>query len=293
MLTPFAKSILSGIILLVLVSTGVWYFFLREEETSPPPPVVQEEVPLRVEETIGISVEGRDIDAYTYGSGPTKLVFVGGMHGGYEWNSVLLAYRFVDYLDATPEAVPSDLTVTIIPSINPDGIYTTIGKEGRFVSTDVPASAEAAVAGRFNASNVDLNRNFDCKWQAESTWRSEPVSAGTASFSEPETAALRDFVLSDTPAAVIFWHSQSGAVYGSECEEGILPVTTDIMNAYARAAGYGAVPKFDAYPITGDAEGWLASIGIPAITVELTTHEAIEWDKNLAGVKALFTYFQQ
>ena len=63
------------------------------------------------------------------------------------------------------------------------------------------------------------------------------------------------------------------------------------MNTYAKAAGYKAVDAFDAYEITGDAEGWLASIDIPAITVELATHTSIEWDKNFAGIKALFEFF--
>jgi len=43
--------------------------------------------------------------------------------------------------------------------------------------------------------------------------------------------------------------------------------------------------------VTGDAEGWLASIGIPAITVELSTHETIEWEKNFAGIRALLDHF--
>ena len=65
------------------------------------------------------------------------------------------------------------------------------------------------------------------------------------------------------------------------------------MKAYATAAGYPAVSSFDAYPVTGDAEGWLASINIPAITVELKTHETVEWEQNLAGVKALVSYYGQ
>jgi hypothetical protein len=65
------------------------------------------------------------------------------------------------------------------------------------------------------------------------------------------------------------------------------------MNAYASASGYPAVDSFDAYEITGDAEGWLASIGIPAVTVELSTHEAIEWERNLAGVTALFDLYKK
>jgi hypothetical protein len=240
---------------------------------------------------IGKSVQGRNIEAYTYGTGKTHLLFVGGIHGGYEWNSVLLAYTFIDYFTANPKLIPATLSVTIVPSANPDGVFKVIGKEGRFTLADVPKGTDQSV-GRFNANGVDLNRNFDCKWQPQSMWRGTTVSAGTAPFSEPEAKAIRDFVLAKKPAAGIFWHSQSNAVYASFCKDGILPQTLDIMNAYAKAAGYPAVKTFDAYPVTGDAEGWLASIGIPALTVELKTHEAIEWEKNLAGVKALFTYYK-
>ena len=64
------------------------------------------------------------------------------------------------------------------------------------------------------------------------------------------------------------------------------------MNAYSRASGYPAVKSFDAYETSGDAEGWLASIGIPTVAVELKTHETIEWEQNLAGVMALFEYYK-
>ena len=179
----------------------------------------------------------------------------------------------------------------MIPSLNPDGVYKVVGIEGRFSASDVPPETGLVGTGRFNADDVDLNRNFDCKWQPESTWRGNVVSAGTAAFSEPEAAALRDYVIKIKPSSVVFWHSQSNAVYASECKNGILPETLAVMNAYAGAAKYPAVDSFDAYPVTGDAEGWLASIGIPAITVELSTHTTIEWDRNLSGVMALIKYY--
>jgi hypothetical protein len=119
------------------------------------------------------------------------------------------------------------------------------------------------------------------------------VSAGTSAFSEPEAQALRDFIFENTPQAVVFWHSQANAVYASECENGILPETLNIMNTYSDATGYPAVDSFDSYEITGDAEGWLASINIPAITVELKKHEVIEWERNLEGIKALFEYYNK
>jgi hypothetical protein len=238
---------------------------------------------------IGTSVEGRPIEVTSYGHGDTHLLFVGGMHGGYEWNSTLLAYAFMDYIEAHPDFVPEDMTISVIPSLNPDGTFAVIGKEGRFGIGDVPADEGPAGTGRLNAHDVDLNRNFDCKWQPESTWRSQAVSAGTGPFSEPEAATLRDFIEDYAPKAVVFWHSQANTVYASECEHGVLPQTLTLMSAYATAAGYNAVSAFDAYPITGDAEGWLASIGIPAITVELGTHATIEWEKNLAGISALLS----
>jgi hypothetical protein len=63
------------------------------------------------------------------------------------------------------------------------------------------------------------------------------------------------------------------------------------MNTYSKASGYKAVASFDSYSVTGDAEGWLASLNIPAITVELKTHESLDWDQNLAGIKAILGLF--
>ena len=240
---------------------------------------------------IGQSVEGRKIESYKYGEGEREVVFVGGVHGGYEWNSVLLAYQFLDYLDQNPKIIPENISIIVVPSLNPDGVYKVVGKEGRFSKSDVSTSTKVLSSGRFNANNVDLNRNFDCKWKPKSTWQSKVVSAGEQAFSEPETFALKNLIDSNRPDAFVFWHSKAGAVYASECRDGILPETLDIMNAYSKASGYKAVKTFDAYEITGDAEGYLASIGIPAITVELTTHENIEWQQNLLGINALLLYY--
>lgn len=285
---PIIVVIFVGIGLIALLT---FLDFRNKTEPAPAVPVVVEDTGPK-KEVIGTSVEGRVIESYTYGTGDTRLVFVGGIHGGYEWNSVVLAYEVIDYLTANQSVIPKNLMVTIIPSANPDGVFKIVGKEGRFSATDVPSKGSTA-PGRFNANQVDLNRNFDCKWQSKSTWKSKVVSAGTKAFSEPEAATLRDFVIKNTPDAFVFWHSQSGAVYASRCEEGTLPETLVLMNTYAKASGYKAVETFDAYQTTGDAEAWLAKIGIPAITVELTTHETIELEKNLRGMKALFEYYRK
>ncbi len=273
-------------LVLLLVAGSLVLLWPKGEEPEPqqvPAAAVPEHT------VVGTSVEGRPIDAYTYGSGPKHILFVGGIHGGYEWNSTLLAREVMEYLAAKPNRIPKDVSITIVPSANPDGLHKVVGTTEPFAASDVVATDAQQAAGRFNANQVDLNRNFDCKWQPTATWRGVEVSAGSAPFSEPEARAVRDLVLAHKPVLVVFWHSQANAVYASECEGGILAATRAGMSAYATAAGYTAVDRFDAYPVTGDAEGWLASIGVPAITVELSSHEGIDWEKNLAGVKALLS----
>jgi predicted deacylase len=261
-------------------------------EVPPETEPATKETPTTTTSTIGTSVEGREIEAYTFGSGEDDLLFVGGIHGGYEWNSIALAYEMIAHLETNSDAIPENITVHIIPNLNPDGLYLATGREGKIAYNDpLGESMHAGGIGRMNANKVDLNRNFACKWKPESQWRGNTVNAGTAAFSEPEAQALRDYVLTITPDAVVFWHSMANNVYASECENGVLPETLTIMNAYANAAGYGAVPVFDAYEVTGDAEGWLASIGIPAITVELGSRTSIEWSKNLAGTEALLNWY--
>ncbi len=287
----FSKRRAIILIVILLIGGGTLGALFLLKKTLPVIPTI-EPAPEKAfrHEIIGKSVEGRNIEAYTYGTGTTPILFVGGVHGGYEWNSVSLAYKFIDYLDTKPD-IPKNLKITVIPSLNPDGVYKVTGKEGRFDLSAVSKEKKILEGARFNANKVDLNRNFDCKWQPQSAWREKIVSAGQKAFSEPEAQALRDFVLEQKPVAVLFWHSQANAVYASECESGILPETLRLVDIYAKASGYQAIKTFDNYKVTGDAEGWLASISIPAITVELKTHEDIEWEKNLAGFKALLNYY--
>ena len=287
---PSNHKRLFAIIIVVIIILSISIAISRKDEEVPEQ-ILDSEISWPVQNTIGTSVEGRKIDSYTYGNGKKKLVFIGGIHGGYEWNSVLLAYRFIDYLNDNDNIVPENITITVIPNVNPDGVYVVTEKEGRFSIDDVSDDSKTLASGRFNADNIDLNRNFDCKWQTESTWQDKIVDAGKEAFSEPETMAIRNFIFKDKPTAVIFWHSKSNAVYASQCEDGILPETLAIMNVYSKASQYPAVKEFTAYVTTGAADDWLASIGIPAITVELATHENIEWNSNLAGIKALLEYY--
>src|ERR1035437_9462402 len=165
---------------------------------------------------IGKSVGGRDIIAYHYGVGTTEIIFVGGIHGGYSWNTTLVAYQTMDYLKANPSVIPVNVKVTVIPVLNPDGLYKVVGTTTRFTMTDVSSSQTVQISGRFNGDGVDITRNFDCDWQANAKWQNTTESGGSAAFSEPESLAIKNYVETQKPKAVVVWYSAAGGVYRSE-----------------------------------------------------------------------------
>jgi hypothetical protein len=256
-----------------------------EVETSTEDPTPEREAVTQ----IGTSVEGRAINAYHFGTGKDELLLIGGIHGGYSWNTARLAYELIDWFESDTSAIPDNVTVTIIPTLNPDGLYDVTGKDGVFVAADVKGSTEQKVAARFNANTVDLNRNFDCEWKQSGTWQDRTVSGGTTPFSEPETQALRDYVADHEPAQVIAWYSSAGGVYASQCGGSTLSATRTLTNTFATAAGYTAYEEFDYYAITGDMVNWFAKLEVPAISVLLSTHESTELNKNRAGVEAVLS----
>lgn len=237
--------------------------------------------------TIGHSVQGRPILNYQFGNGPTQVIFVGGIHGGYEWNTILLAYEMIDHYTANSQLIPSTLTLHIIPSANPDGQFLITHQSERFQPSDVAADA---VPGRFNANNVDLNRNWNCQWQPTAVWRDITVSGGPRPFSEPENIALRDFILAKDPAIVVFWHSAANGVFAAGCPETHAP-SLALANVYGQAANYAVYERFTSYEITGDAGDWLTTQDIPSITIELQNHQSLDLAQNLNGVQAIIDYF--
>lgn len=305
------KNAIIVFIVLAIIGFGVYFLFLGQGDkagekidittgaTQQPQGGEQageaqgEEKGKEGESVIGKSVQGREITAYHFGGGDKEIILVGGIHGGYSWNTALVAYEAMDYLKAKPDAIPSSVRVTVIPVLNPDGLSKVVGAAGRFAKEDVSSSQELKVSGRFNANNVDLNRNFDCDWQLAGKWQNTTVSGGSEAFSEPESSAIRDYIEAREPAAVVVFYSAAGGVFSSNCHNGILPETRAITNVYSKASGYPSYESFDFYKITGDMVNWLAKNKIPAISVLLSTHEDTEWDKNRAGIEALFKHYAQ
>ncbi|MCO5183722.1 MAG: M14 family metallopeptidase [Anaerolineae bacterium] len=258
------------------------------EATLTPTPAAQEVI--AEYKIVGFSAETHPIEAWQFGSGPNHLIFVGGIHGGYEWNTVLLGYELIDYLSANPQLIPPSVTLTIIPAANPDGVALVTGTRGRFTPDQV---ADETERGRFNADNVDINRNWDCDWQPTGQWGGNIVSGGSEPFSEAESYYLKEYFLAEQPRLVTFWHSKIPGVFLGQCDGVVIPDTRLFAEQYATASGYPLVEDgFTAYPVTGDASDYLNKVGIPSFTVELETRNSPETDRNLSGLLAILDNFR-
>ncbi|MBE2221536.1 MAG: hypothetical protein IAF02_08350 [Anaerolineae bacterium] len=260
-------------------------------ETPPPsatPPATATSMALGALTVIGTSVAERPLTAYQFKNGSNQVVIVGGMHGGYEWNSSALAVKAIDYFTDNPDAIPDSVTLHIIPVVNPDGLalVNEMVETLEAVTNIAEIPLEETLPGRVNANEVDLNRNWDCEWRQSAYWRDQWVSGGSEPFSEPETQVLRDFLLQTSPNVVVFLHSAADGVFASGCGATYEPAVK-AAGIYGLAAGYPVHEKFDAYPVTGDAGDWLSTQGIAAFTVELENHTDLDLTKNLAGMRAL------
>ncbi|MGJ3237435.1 MAG: M14 family metallopeptidase [Anaerolineae bacterium] len=226
--------------------------------------------PLPPSFVFGQSVNGRDLIAHRHGTGSQVLMIVGGIHAGFEANTIELVERLHDHFSANPDAVEPTITLILIPALNPDG--QALGR---------------TLEGRFNGNRVDLNRNWDCDWSPQAFFRSEPVSAGDAPFSELETQALGALIQQVRPDAVIFYHAAANGVFAGACGENSAD-SSGLASLYGEASGYPySTGGFSDYPVTGTAPSWVARIGIPALDVELASAEFIEFERNLRALIAV------
>ena len=230
---------------------------------------------------IGYSVEGRPIEVFQMGTGPNAIVLVGGIHGGYETNTVILLRQIITRLQAST-AIPPDISVYIIPAMNPDG------------------QEKEKMAGRVNANGVDLNRNWGCDWIGnEGYYYGQYYNTGSEAFSEPETQHVHEFILSVKAVVTVFYHSRGEFIFYGECSEtfGSKQFAEFMSNAtgyplYNPPASFGDAEQT---PITGDATNYLDSIGIRAIGIELSSHDVndVDLERNYTGVLATFDFVRE
>ena len=167
-------------------------------------------------ETIGKTWEDRDIiavsitkDVDTHLDKPAML-YTGTIHAR-EWIGIELSLSFAKYIlehiDYDPQLnnILDKTTLYMVPCANPDGFeysrnHFSFWRKNRRKNPD-------------GSYGVDLNRNFSVGFSPNKTYTSN-VYSGPEPFSEPETAALRDFAISHENITIALdYHSQGNVFF--------------------------------------------------------------------------------
>lgn len=238
--------------------------------------------------SVGTSLEGREIFGIRItgpGAGKPQVVLNGCQHAR-EWIAPAIGMYVADALirgygiDTELTGIVDTVEFHIIPIVNPDGyVYT-------------HTSQRLWRKNRRNNGNgttgVDLNRNWSYQWggSGSSGSGSSDIYRGASPFSEPETTAISNYMLSlPRASAHIDFHSFSQLIlypWGytfNQLPEPTRTIFDDLANEISaviqaeHGAYYRPQPASDLYIADGIASDWSYSEGMWGFTIELRPDE--------------------
>lgn len=235
------------------------------------------------------SVMGKGIPLLKLGSGEKKIYYIGAHHGAERITSAVLVKFLYDFCESvknragisgiSPEFIMKSRTLVVIPQLNPDGAD--ISANGapqdslmydrllKMNGTDDFRKWQA------NARGVDLNHNYDAGFaeykeiekQLGVTGGAPTRYSGESPESEPETAALCNYLRFNMPSAVITLHTQGREIYytsggkyvkgGKVAAARLADLTGYRISTPQGAAAYGGLTDF-----------CIQKLGVPSFTVE-------------------------
>ncbi|MBE0365643.1 hypothetical protein PULV_b0261 [Pseudoalteromonas ulvae UL12] len=225
-----------------------------------------------------------------YADQKPALLYTGTIHAR-EWIGNELAIKFIKYIIDNYRFNPKLMnaltrnTLYIVPCLNPDGLeysrnHFSFWRKNRRNNVD----------GTFG---VDLNRNFASKFR-QGNDSSANTYGGPHAFSEPETQAIRDFVLAHRNITVALdYHSQGNVFFPAhkfnhevEIEGTDLNVLCANMNCEIKKVTgrqYGIHRgKPPANLIRGSGREYYYSLGILATVVEVGTRNIPDYMQNMS-----------
>lgn len=250
---------------------------------------LKKEYPFLICHSIGKSVCGRDIMAYSLGNYKNIVLFAGAFHAQ-EWLTGLVLLRF---LEKVCKAVKEDKNIsgvdisaslfskglTIVPCVNPDGVEIVLngaesaGNLEEFVRN---VSGNDFTKWNANANGVDINHNFDAGWEILREMESKAgifgpsvrQYGGYAPHSEPETQSLVKFCERHPVDHAFAIHSQGEEIYWSYGEN--TPENSLTMaNIFSVCSGYELVEN-DSLASHGGFKDWfIECFRRSAFTIEI------------------------
>jgi len=204
----------------------------------------------------GMSTQGRPVKWRILGSGPRRILWIGGIHGNEREGSVATA-ELPDECLADP-GWSERVTLAIVEDLNPDGSF---------------------ADRRSNANGIDLNRNFPA-----SNFRASR-STGATPLDQNESKILHDLIRSFAPELVVVCHSARNGPFINYDGPAL-----DLARQFSRLSGYRLVTSDTLHSTPGSLGSWVGrDLGMPILTLEFRNGQDAEtgWRDTRAAILAL------
>lgn len=221
---------------------------------------------------IGETIEGRDMWAFKISDNPNmdedepEVLYTAAIHSREVITPEVLMH-FINYIlnnygfNHSLRNLINERELWFVLVVNPDGYY-------HNEVTDPNGGGMWRKNRRNNGDGtygVDLNRNFGYEWgyddEGSSPITSDETYRGTGPFSEPETQAIRDFVLDHEFIITMFYHSYSNLILWPWGFDYIATPDNDIFtligDSLAAANNYDPGPIWSLYVVNGSTDDWL------------------------------------
>lgn len=160
-------------------------------------------------ESIGCSLDGRDIFLLKIGNGRENIILTGGVHGRESINPMVMLCMAEYYCEELRDYL-TQVSIYMVPVLNPDGYCIAIqgfdSIRTERLQNLVQHKGIPYYLWKYNGRGVDINRNFPCK-----SWCKKDID--DTAGSEPETRALMQLFQNVPSMGYIDYHSRGKQVY--------------------------------------------------------------------------------
>lgn len=233
--------------------------------------------------SIGKSLMQKDIPCVRIGIGKKKI-FIGGAYHGLEYLTSAFLVKFMsdyaesiasgaEYLGNNASELYNGVTLCIVPMVNPDGVDIAVNglditnPYHRHLISEVGIHSFNRV-WQANARGVDINHNFDANWSMTVERPTFSKYGGEYAESEPETAAVVEFVRKEKFDMLLALHSQGREIYydfdGMENEHSL-----DIAQKMAKESGYAVCKPVGTASFGGCKDWFIKEFGKAGFTIEM------------------------
>lgn len=249
-------------------------------------------------DSLGTTLDGRTLYHLLIGDSRAekKVLISGGIHGREYVTSQLIMKQAAVFLHRLKnkesyrgypyESLLKGIGIHLVPMANPDGVtISQLGLEGIKTSQCKDAVERIALLDgkspdreylsrwKANANGVDLNRNFDARWEEYEDPAGHPSSdhyKGKKVGCEMESAALIRLTQREHFARTISYHAQGSVIYWRFGQKGRLYKASRLFaDRISRVTGYPLDGSYEKLDFAGYKDWAVSKLGIPSLTIEV------------------------